>query len=52
MAVSKKIKDAGQLPLYLTLKDAWTGMCFWNVIASDLEPSNFLADKKSRKNNF
>lgn len=49
MAVSKKIKDAGQLPLYLTLKDAWAGMCFWNVIASDLEPSNFLADKKAGK---
>ncbi|MBN7575550.1 ABC transporter substrate-binding protein [Clostridium sp. 2-1] len=52
MAVSKKIKDAGQLPLYLTLKDAWTGMCFWNVIASDLEPSNFLADKKAGKTTF
>lgn len=36
----------------MTLKDAWAGMCFWNVIASDLEPSNFLADKKAGKTTF
>lgn len=52
MTVSKKIKDSGQLPFYLTLKDAWTGICYWNVLASDLQPSNFLSDKKAGKTTF
>ena len=50
--VCTKIKAAGKLPLYLTLKDAWTGLCFWNVVASDLQPESFLEDRKNNKVKF
>ena len=52
MAVSQKIKDSGQLPFYLALKDAWTGMVYWNALASDLTPSTFVKDKKAGKTTF
>ena len=50
--VSNKIKDSGKLPLYLTLKDSWTGLCFWNIIASDLQPNSFLNDRREGKVTF
>lgn len=52
MTVSQKIKASGQLPLYLTLKDAWTGMVFWNALASDLAPGTFLKDRKAGSTTF
>lgn len=52
VAVMGKIKAAGQTPFYLTLKDSWTGMCIFNALASDLEPANFLKDKKAGKTTF
>lgn len=52
MSVCEKVKGAGKLPFYLTLKDSWTGLCFWNVIASDLQPESFLNDKKAGKVKF
>lgn len=52
MTVSEKIKADGQLPFYLTLKDAWTGMCFWNILESDLVSTNFVKDKKAGKTTF
>ena len=52
MSVSEKIKTAGKVPFYLTLKDSWTGMCFWNMLASDLQPVNFLKDRKDGKSTF
>ena len=33
---SSKLKDAGEQPLLMTYKDAWTSNCPWNSIASDL----------------
>lgn len=52
MAVCEKIKAAGQTPFYLTLKDAWTGMIYWNALESDLMPANFIKDKKAGKATF
>lgn len=52
MAVCEKIKASGQTPFYLTLKDSWTGMSFWNCLEGDLMPANFIEDKKSGKVTF
>ncbi|MBU3159185.1 extracellular solute-binding protein [Clostridium frigoris] len=50
--LSENIKTSGETPFYLTLKDAWTGMCFWNILASDIAPKTFLADRKADKTTF
>lgn len=52
MNVVKKVEASGQLPFYFTLKDSWTGMCFWNILASDLQPDNFLQNRKANKTTF
>ena len=52
ITLTKKIKASGETPFYLTLKDAWTGMCFWNILASDIAPKTFLADRKADKTTF
>lgn len=52
MAVCEKVKASGQAPFYLTLKDSWTGMCFWNALEGDLMPANFIKDKKAGKTTF
>ncbi|MBU3216355.1 extracellular solute-binding protein [Clostridium estertheticum] len=52
VTISEKIKASGETPFYLTLKDAWTGMCFWNILASDIAPKTFLADRKADKTTF
>ena len=36
--VLEKLQDAGEQPLLMTYKDAWTSNCPWNSIASDLAP--------------
>lgn len=52
MNVVKKLEASGQLPFYFTLKDSWTGMCFWNILASDLQPNNFVQNRKANKTTF
>jgi raffinose/stachyose/melibiose transport system substrate-binding protein len=52
MKTCETIKSAGETPFYLTLKDAWTAMCFWNVIAADTAPDNFLTDRRLNKTTF
>lgn len=52
ITLSDKIKTSGETPFYLTLKDAWTAMCFWNIIAGDIAPENFLNDRKANKTTF
>ena len=37
--VLEKLQDAGEQPLLMTYKDAWTSNCPWNSIASDLAQS-------------
>ena len=41
IVLSEKIKTSGETPFYLTLKDAWTGMCFWNLLAGNILPDTF-----------
>lgn len=50
--VCNKIKASGGTPFYLTLKDAWTGMNIWNTLTSNLQPDNFLKDRKAGKTTF
>lgn len=52
MVVCKKIKASGGTPFYLTLKDSWTGMNIWNTLISNLQPNNFLKDRKAEKTTF
>ena len=48
----EKLQDAGEQPLLMTYKDAWTSNCPWNSIASDLAPESFNDDRKAGKTTF
>lgn len=52
IAVLDKIKEAGEQPLLMTYKDAWTGLCPWNSMAPDLQPDGFTDDRKEGKTTF
>ena len=47
--VLQKIKDAGEQPLLMTYKDAWTSLAPWNSMAADLAPANFADDRKQAR---
>ena len=47
-----QIKDAGEQPLLMTYKDAWTSLCPWNSMAPDLQPDGFTDDRKEGKTTF
>ena len=48
----QKIQDAGEQPLLMTYKDAWTANAPWNSIAADLAPESFADDRKAGKTTF
>jgi raffinose/stachyose/melibiose transport system substrate-binding protein len=50
--LSEKIKTSGETPFYLTLKEAWTAMCFWNPLAGNILPDTFRNDRKADKTTF
>ena len=50
--ILQKIKDAGEQPLLMTYKDAWTANAPWNSIAADLAPESFADDRKAGKTTF
>ena len=50
--VLEKLQDAGDQPLLMTYKDAWTSNCTWNSIASDLAPESFNDERKAGKTTF
>ena len=50
--VLDQIKDAGEQPLLMTYKDAWTSLCPWNSMAPDLQPEGFTDDRKEGKTTF
>ncbi|MGH4120316.1 ABC transporter substrate-binding protein [Clostridium sp.] len=52
ISLSEKIKNSGEIPMYLTLKDAWTAMCFWNPLAGNIIPDTFRNDRKADKTTF
>lgn len=50
--VLDQIKNAGEQPLLMTYKDAWTSLCPWNSMAPDLQPDGFTDDRKEGKTTF
>ena len=50
--VLDQIKEAGEQPLLMTYKDAWTSLCPWNSMAPDLAPTTFNDDRKAGKTTF
>lgn len=49
---AEKIKAAGQVPFYLTLKDAWTSLISWNALAANIPEDNFTDLRKENKVKF
>ncbi|RDI36892.1 ABC transporter substrate-binding protein [Falsibacillus pallidus] len=47
-----KAKEAGEIPIYFTLKDAWTGMVALNSVASSISPDQFAEDKTAGNTTF
>ncbi|MDR0136142.1 extracellular solute-binding protein [Metabacillus idriensis] len=52
IAVLEKAKAAGEIPIYLTLKDAWTGMISLNSLGGNLAGEEFAEKKSSGKTSF
>ncbi len=49
---AEKIKKAGEVPFYLTFKDAWTAMVPWNTLASNLHGDDFYDQMKNGHTSF
>ncbi|WP_409296847.1 ABC transporter substrate-binding protein [Peribacillus sp. SCS-26] len=47
VAALDKAKADGEIPIYLTLKDAWTGMISWNSLGANIAGEDF-AEKKNK----
>lgn len=52
IAVLEKAKAAGEIPIYFTLKDAWTGMISWNSLAANIAGEDFAEKKNAGKTTF
>ncbi|MBD1381454.1 ABC transporter substrate-binding protein [Metabacillus arenae] len=46
IAILDKSKQAGEIPIFFTLKDAWTGMIAWNALGA-IEAGEDFAEKKN-----
>ena len=52
IAALQTAKEAGELPLVFTLKDAWTGMPMWNALAGNLVSTDFPTLKTNGEATF
>ncbi|MEK3805992.1 extracellular solute-binding protein [Bacillus sp. FSL H8-0547] len=52
ISVLEKSKEAGEIPIYFTLKDAWTGMISLNSLGGVLAGEEFAQQKSSGKTSF
>ena len=52
IATLEKVKAAGEIPIYLTLKDAWTGMISWNSLAANIAGEDFAENKNNGDASF
>lgn len=52
IAVLDKAKTAGEIPIYFTLKDAWTGMIAWNSLGANIAGEDFAEKKNAGKTTF
>lgn len=46
------LQEAGETPLLMTYKDAWTALCPWNSMAPELQPDNFYDDRDAGLTTF
>lgn len=49
---AEKIQAAGEIPFYLTFKDAWTIMIPWNSLAANLQGDNFIKKRIAGTTSF
>ncbi|WP_409304224.1 ABC transporter substrate-binding protein [Peribacillus sp. SCS-155] len=52
VAALDKAKAAGEIPIYFTLKDAWTGMIAWNSLGANIAGEDFAEKKNDGKASF
>jgi len=52
IATLEEVKVAGEIPIYLTLKDAWTGMISWNSLAANIAGEDFAENKNNGDASF
>ena len=52
IATLEEVKAAGEIPIYLTLKDAWTGMISWNSLAANIAGEDFAENKNNGDDSF
>lgn len=52
IAVADKIKAAGKVPFYLTLKDSWTTLPPFNVLVANTQGDTFFTDRAAGKTTF
>lgn len=52
IAALETAKDAGEIPIYFTLQEAWTAMAVWNGVAGNLAPEDFAERKNNNKASF
>lgn len=52
IALAQKVQDNGIIPFYFTLKESWTALPVWNMIASTLVPSDSFAKVNNREVTF
>jgi raffinose/stachyose/melibiose transport system substrate-binding protein len=52
VAALDKAKAAGEIPIYFTLKDAWTGMIPWNSLGANIAGEEFAEKKNNGKASF
>lgn len=52
VAALDKAKAAGEIPIYFTLKDAWTGLISWNSLAANIAGEDFAEQKNEGKASF
>ncbi|MEQ6376275.1 extracellular solute-binding protein [Bacillaceae bacterium S4-13-56] len=45
-------KEAGEIPIYFTLQEAWTAMPSWNGVAGNLAPDDFAERKNEGEATF
>jgi len=52
VATLETVKEAGETPIYFTLKDAWTGMIAWNSLGGNLAGEDFAEKKNAGETSF
>ncbi|MGM0806878.1 MAG: ABC transporter substrate-binding protein [Bacillota bacterium] len=52
VAALDKAKAAGEIPIYFTLKDAWTGMIAWNSLGANIAGEEFAEKKNEGQTTF